>query len=146
MFTGVDGQGDGTIRYRSATDGHLLGPPVGIQGAPGELLGWLDDNPVLSTVRGGDERRVSLDVLRADGDQDTLVQGPPGSTGMDVPRDLISPGAFGAPGAYPSALAAAPWMYAAAVTPILLALAWLRRKRRRGNRGEQPASRSTRVG
>lgn len=125
----VDTPPQGSLEYRSATDGRPLGPSVEIEGTPGELLGWLDDEPVLTTVRGTGNPRVSLDVVRGDGRQDILIEGPPGSTGMDVPRDLIHPGAFGAPAARPSPFAPSPLLLGAAVLPVVVFLYWRGRRR-----------------
>jgi hypothetical protein len=118
---------DDRVVYADAADGRRLAGGSSMDGSPRELLGWNDGEPVFAVDRGG---HVDLCVLHADGREQTLVRTPAGTSGVDVPRDLIQAGAFGAPDTYPSPWSAPGWLYAIVIVPVVVILTRLWRRRR----------------
>ncbi|WBB67152.1 hypothetical protein [Micromonospora sp. WMMD812] len=132
------------IEYLDAATGRPTGAPVPLDGWPAEVVGWRGADPVLSWQHAangsGEARRDVLAVVSPDGGRQVLLTAPQGTSGVELPHDLLARAAFGGPAPHPSPFAAPLWIYALLALPPLLLAALLRRRRRRSRAAAPPAS------
>ncbi|MGI5519388.1 hypothetical protein ACQEUX_00335 [Micromonospora sp. CA-259024] len=132
------------IEFLDAATGQAVGQPLPVAASTAEIVGWRGGDPVVKQSIGADndgDRQAILAALSPGGARDVLVTGPPGSTDLAVPGDLLTRAAFGGPERRPSPFAAPLWLYLALAVPTLLAaaLAVRRLRRRRVATGAAPA-------
>ncbi|MDG4805433.1 hypothetical protein O7634_01495 [Micromonospora sp. WMMD1120] len=132
------------IEFVDATSGRAVGQPLPLAAGVNSIVGWRGADPVVRHVSGTEadtDRRATLAVLSDGGAREVLVTGPPGSTDLAVPGDLLRRYAFGGPERRPSPFAAPLWCYLALAAPVLLAVVLvLRRVRRRRGSATTPTT------
>ncbi|SCG38710.1 TolB family protein [Micromonospora halophytica] len=138
------------LDFLDAATGQPVGAPVPLEGWPTELVGWRGGDPVLVELSTGatvPQRRASLVATTPEGRRQTLMTGPTGSSGIEVPARLLVSGAFTGPAPRPSPWAAPGWLYATLLLPpLLLTILLLRRRARRGSPGVADTGGSRLVG
>ncbi|MEO3769460.1 hypothetical protein [Micromonospora sp. B9E7] len=132
------------IEFLDAATGQAVGQPLPVSASTTEIVGWRGGDPVVKQSIGADrdeDRRAVLAALSPGGGREVLVTGPPGSTDLAVPGELLARAAFGGPERRPSPFAAPLWVYLTLAVPTLLAVAVVvrRLRRRRVATGTTPA-------
>lgn len=124
------------IEFLDAATGRAVGQPLPVSASTTQIVGWRGSDPVVKQAIEADDdedRQAVLAALSPGGGREVLVTGPPGSTDLAVPGELLARAAFGGPDRRPSPFAAPLWFYLALAVPTLLAVALaVRRLRRRG--------------
>ncbi|MEV7987687.1 hypothetical protein [Micromonospora sp. NPDC085948] len=121
------------IEFLDTATGRAVGRALPAGTSVSEVIGWRGDDPVLRYVSATEQdtdRQAVLAALSPDGGREVLVTTPVGSTDLMVPGDLLTRAAFGGPEPRPSPFAAPLWVYLTLAVPLLLATAFVVRRRR----------------